>query len=262
LASSSHATTGGTAGCLLAHRLSHSAAKPSVLIIEAGSKPDGEYIQAPGHRYHPVALRPDLDHGYISEPEAALNGRTIPYTRGKGLGGSSVLNFGAYMYGSSEDYNRWAELVGDDSWKWESVKEDFHAMEDYDYVGTEAYSDLADPSKSEHGTKGTLKIGLPPQLEAGTAPQIEALRAAGEKINLDVNSGDPVGVAMFPYSFSKDGRTTSASAHLLNAPDNLNIWTGEAVDKLVFEGDKVVGVVTLSGRKGKSSSPFSPSSPF
>lgn len=252
------AITGGTAGCLLAHDLSHSAARPTVLIIEAGSKPDGKYIQAPGHRYHPVALRPDLDHGYVSEPEAALNGRTIHYTRGKGLGGSSVLNFGAYLYGSSEDYNRWADLVGDDSWKWGSVQHDFHAMENYDYVGTEAYSDLADPSKSKHGTSGLLKVGMPPRLEAGVAPHMEALRAAGEKMNLDVNSGDPTGVAMFPYSFSKDGRTTSATAYLLDPPENLEIWTGEAVYELVFEGNRVVGVVAAGGRKGELSFFFNP----
>jgi choline dehydrogenase-like flavoprotein len=117
-----------------------------VLLLEAGSKPEGEYLRAPFHRYHVAALRPDLDHGYVTEPEPALNGRQITYTRGKGLGGSSLLNFGVYLYGSKEDYNRWGDLVDDDDWKWESVKESFHAFENYDFDGTSQYSHLANPS--------------------------------------------------------------------------------------------------------------------
>lgn len=243
----------GTAGCLLAHRLAHSAAKPSVLVIEAGGKPEGEYLKAPFHRYHPVGLRPDLDHGYMSEPEPALNGRSVPYARGKGLGGSSIINFGVYLYGSSEDYNRWADLVGDDTWRWESVQKSFQEIENYDFEGSKQYLHLADPSKNQHGKNGTLKVGLPPVLEAGVVPQMEAVVASGEKINLDPNSGDPTGVSIFPYSYSKEGRSTSA-AHLLNPPKNLDIWTNASLEKLVFDGDKVVGIITEDGRKASSKS--------
>ncbi|KAL6710344.1 hypothetical protein ACN47E_009290 [Coniothyrium glycines] len=238
----------GTAGCLLAHRLAHSAAKPSVLVIEAGGKPEGEYLNAPFHRYHPAALRPDLDHGHISEPEPALNGRQIAYTRGKGLGGSSILNFGVYLYGSSEDYNRWADLVDDDNWKWENVQKSYQAIENYDFEGTKQYSRLADPSKNQHGKHGTLKIGLPPVLEAGVVPQMEAVATTGEKINLDPNSGDPVGVSVFPYSYSKEGRSTSA-AHLLNVPQNLEVWTNSSLDSLSWEGERVVGIAAEDGRR-------------
>lgn len=220
-------------------------------MIEAGGKPEGEFLHAPYHRYHPVALRPDLDHGHVSEPEPALNGRTIPYTRGKGLGGSSILNFGVYLYGSGEDYNRWADLVGDDKWNWDNVQPSFRAIEDYDFEGSKQYSHLADPSQNQHGKSGTLKVGLPPVLEAGVVPQMEAVAAAGEKINLDPNSGNPVGVSVFPYSYSKEGRSTSA-AHLVNPPENLEIWTTTSLEKLAWDGDRVVGVVTQDGREGKS----------
>ncbi|KAF2129381.1 GMC oxidoreductase [Dothidotthia symphoricarpi CBS 119687] len=242
----------GTAGCLLAHRLSHSPAKPSVLVLEAGAQPEGEYLRAPFHRFLAAALRPDLDHGYVSEPEPTLNGREITYTRGKGLGGSSILNFGVYLTGSSEDYNRWADLVGDETWRWESVQKSFHAIENYGFGDAKAYSGLAQPGK-EHGTKGQLKVGLPAALEEGVVPQMQALREAGEKINLDPNSGNPVGVSVFPNSYSKVGRSTSAGAHLLDPPDNLEIWTDATVQKLVFQGDRVVGVETKDGRKATSS---------
>lgn len=160
------------------------------------------------------------------------------------------MNFGVYLYGSGEDYNHWADLVGDADWKWDKVKKSFASFEDYDFDGSNEYKHLADPSGNQHGKNGTLKVGLPPLLERGIVPQMEAVVAAGDRINLDPNSGDPVGISIFPSSYSKEGRTTSANAHLLNPPENLTVWTSAAVEKLVFEGDRVVCVVTSDGRKG------------
>jgi choline dehydrogenase-like flavoprotein len=181
-----------------------------------------------------------------------LDGRTIPYTRGKGLGGSSILNFAVYLYGSSEDYNLWSDLVDDESWKWESVKKSFQAIENYDFSGSENYKHIADPSTSFHGTTGQLKVGLPPVLEQGVVPQMEALAAAGEKINLDPNSGDPIGTSVFPHSYSKEGRCTSAIAHLVDPPNNLEVWTDAKAERFVWEGKKVVGVIMEDGREGTS----------
>ncbi|KAL5117897.1 hypothetical protein ACEQ8H_004215 [Pleosporales sp. CAS-2024a] len=244
--------TGGTAGCLLANRLAHSAARPSVLVLEAGSKPDGEFLTAPYHRAHPLMFRPDLDHGYMSEPEPALNGRQIAYTRGKGLGGSSILNFGVYLYGSKEDWNRWGDEVGDDDWKWASVEKSYHEIETYEVEGKE-YAHLADPSAASHGKNGGVKVGLLPDLEKGVVAQMEALVDAGEEINLDPNSGNPIGLAIFPMSYNKQGRCTSAMAHLMDAPSNLEVWTGATVKTLAFEGHRVVGVETIDGRAASAS---------
>jgi choline dehydrogenase-like flavoprotein len=219
-------------------------------VLEAGCTPEGEYLREPFHRYSAAILRTDLDHGYVTEPEPGLSGRMVPYQRGKGLGGSSIMNFGVYLYGSSEDYNRWADIVGDDDWNWEHTKERYHAMETYDFEGSSEYSNLANPSTSEHGTTGSLKVGLPPLLEKGVAPQMEALIEAGEKINLDVNSGDPTGLSVFPFSYSTEGRTTSAIAYLTDSPSNLEVWTSAKAVKLLFEGDKVLGIVTEDGRHG------------
>lgn len=156
-----------------------------------------------------------------------------------------------FLYGSGEDYNRWADLVGDESWRWESVQKSFHAIENYGYGEASAYSGLVQPGK-EHGTKGKLRVGLPQVLEQGVVPQMEALREAGEKINLDPNSGDPTGISVLPFSYSKGGRSTSAGAHLLDPPANLEIWTDATVQKLVFQGSKVVGVEVKDGRKGRN----------
>jgi choline dehydrogenase-like flavoprotein len=157
-----------------------------------------------------------------------------------------------YLYGSGEDYNRWAELVGDDSWRWENTQASFKKIENFDTKGAKEYPHLANPSPKDHGHEGVVKVSLPDVLEEGLQPTMEALIKAGEKVNLDPNSGDPVGISIFPSSYSKDGRTTSASAHLVDAPENLVIWTDAAVHKLVFEGTKVVGIETADGRRGRS----------
>ncbi|KAF1955783.1 choline dehydrogenase [Byssothecium circinans] len=245
---------GGTAGCLLAHRLAHAPARPSVLLVEAGGNPTGEELQAPFYRYMAPALRPDLDYAYETVPQKQLNNRVIPYSRGKGLGGTSVLNFQVYLYGSDEDYNRWAELVGDETWNWEHTKRSFQQIEDYEFEGSKAYSHLAKPDARIHGKGGTVKVRLPPVLERGIEPVIEAVaKTSGDKINLDFNSGDPIGIGIFPSSTSKDGRTTSASAHLVDAPSNLEIWTNAVVHKLLFNGTRVVGIETADGRNAHTS---------
>ncbi|KAF2738929.1 FAD/NAD(P)-binding domain-containing protein [Polyplosphaeria fusca] len=243
---------GGTAGCLLAHRLSHAQSRPSVLLVEAGTKPEGDFLLEPFHRYTPAFLRPDLNWGYESVPQKALNGRSIAYARGKGLGGSSIMNFSVYLYGSKEDYDRWAELVGDDTWKWEHTKETFKRIENFDVSGAKEYAHVASPDPAQHGHDGTVKVGLPAKLEKGTLSALDAIHKNGEALNLDFNSGDPMGFGVFPATYSESGRTTSANAHLTNPPANLTIWTGAAVHRLKLEGAKVVGIEAADGRKAKS----------
>jgi choline dehydrogenase-like flavoprotein len=187
-----------------------------------------------------------------------LNNRTIAYARGKGLGGCSLSNFGVYLYGSNEDYERWAELVGDAEWNWSHVRERFHAMEKYDAAGTNGYAHLADANAAKHGKDGRLGVGLPPVLERGVEAQMDALLEAGEVVNMDPNDGDVLGVSVFPMSYAKSGRTTSAGAFLQDSPSNLEIWTDAKVAKLVFEGNMVVGVETEDGRKGNYLYPDSP----
>lgn len=247
----------GTSGCLLAHHLANSPAKPSVLVLESGAQPSGSFLNAPAHRYHAAIFRPDLDHGYVSDPEPALNGRTIAYTRGKGLGGSSILNFGVYLKGSAADYDEWASRVGDDAWKWETVQRDYAAIESYEFDGSTAYSHLARPKPGVHGSTGKVKVGLPPMLEKGVLEGMQALVDHGEKVNLDPNDGDPVGMSVFPYSYSRDGRTTSAIAHLKDAGSNLSVWTEASVTRLLWsaDGERVVGVQTEDGRRGMCTNP-------
>jgi choline dehydrogenase-like flavoprotein len=167
------------------------------------------------------------------------------------LGGSSILNFAVYLYGSADDYNEWARLVGDDSWAWEQTQQSFKAIENYDFSSSSQWPHLAKPDAAAHGKDGTLKLGLPQTFEPGLRETMEALERNGEKINLDMNSGDPIGIGIFPATYSKEGRTTSANAHLVNPPSNLTIWTGAALKQLTFVGTRVVGVETADGRRGR-----------
>ena len=103
----------GTAGCLLANRLSADASK-RVLLIEAGRKDDYHWIHIPvGYLY--CIGNPRTDWLYNTEPAAGLNGRTLRYPRGKTLGGCSSINGMIYMRGQARDYDQWAQLTGDDS---------------------------------------------------------------------------------------------------------------------------------------------------
>ena len=119
----------GTAGCLLANRLSADASK-RVLLIEAGARDDYHWIHIPvGYLY--CIGNPRTDWLYNTEPDAGLNGRTLRYPRGKTLGGCSSINGMIYMRGQARDYDRWAELSDDASWRWEHSLPYFKLHEDH-----------------------------------------------------------------------------------------------------------------------------------
>jgi choline dehydrogenase-like flavoprotein len=157
-----------------------------------------------------------------------------------------------YLKGSAADYDEWADRVGDEAWKWKTVKRDYAAIEKYDFDGSDQYAHLAKPASGVHGTQGKVRVGLPPTLEKGVLEGMQALIDHGEKINLDPNDGDPMGMSVFPYSYSQGGRTTSAVAHLKDAGDNLKVWTDANVTRLLWSehGEMVIGVQTEDGRRG------------
>ena len=120
---------GGTAGCVLANRLS---ADPdtSVLLLEAGGKDDWVWIHIPvGYLY--CINNPRTDWCYETAPEPGLNGRAIRYPRGKVLGGSSSINAMLYLRGQARDYDEWARLTGDSGWAWQNVLPVFMQTEDH-----------------------------------------------------------------------------------------------------------------------------------
>ena len=125
----------GTAGCLLANRLSANASK-RVLLIEAGRKDDYHWVHIPvGYLY--CIGNPRTDWMYQTEPAAGLNGRSLRYPRGKVLGGCSSINGMIYMRGQARDYDHWAEVTDDARWRWDSSLPYFKRHEDH-YLGANA----------------------------------------------------------------------------------------------------------------------------
>jgi hypothetical protein len=118
---------GGTAGCLIANRLVSTKKTPSVLIIEIGDHGDVKH-RVPYARYLNVFTRPDLNYAYVTAPQTALDNKVLSYARGKGMGGSSMINFMVYTRGAAGDYDEWAKLVGSDDWSWNAALKRFHKV--------------------------------------------------------------------------------------------------------------------------------------
>ncbi len=239
----------GTAGCLLANRLSADATK-RVLLIEAGRKDDYHWIHIPvGYLY--CIGNPRTDWMYNTEPEPGLNGRALRYPRGKTLGGCSSINGMIYMRGQARDYDAWAQHVGDDAWTWEQSLPYFLMHEDY-YKGASAV----------HGAHGTLPAllhdnGSPYRKllrhrKAGAEWRIEKQRLrwgvldafaaaavqAGISATDDFNTGNNEGVGYFEVNQKAGWRWNTAKAFLrpvCYGRPNFELWTGAQVAKLTLE---------------------------
>lgn len=239
----------GTAGCLLANRLSADASK-RVLLLEAGRRDDYHWIHIPvGYLY--CIGNPRTDWMLHTEPEAGLNSRSLRYPRGKTLGGCSSINGMIYMRGQSRDYDQWAQLLGDDSWNWQHNLPYFKLHEDH-YRGADAM----------HGARGTA----PELMLDSTTPYRQVLRhrnAGGEwriekqRVRWDVldafaqaavqagipatpdfNTGDNHGVAYFDVNQKNGWRWNTAKAFLrptCYARPNFELWTGAQASKLLIE---------------------------
>ncbi len=215
---------GGTAGCVLANRLTLDK-DATVLLIEAGGKDDYVWIHIPVG-YLRCIDNPRTDWLYRTEPDASIGGRSLLYPRGKVLGGSSSINGMIYMRGQSADYERWARHTGDPSWSWEQVLPLFKLSEDH-YGG-------ASPI---HGAGGEWRV----EKQRLSWPLLDAFRDAAEQVGIaktaDFNGGDNSGSAYFDVNQKRGIRWNTAKAFLkpASARGNLTIMTGCHVERLLIE---------------------------
>lgn len=215
----------GTAGCLLANRLS---ADPSrrVLLIEAGRRDDYHWIHIPvGYLY--CIGNPRTDWLYNTEPDAGLNGRQLRYPRGKTLGGCSSINGMIYMRGQARDYDQWARLTGDANWRWDHCLPYFKKHEDY-YKGADAM----------HGAGGEWRVERQRLRWDILDAFAQAAQQAGIPHSEDFNRGDNEGVGYFQVNQKNGWRWNTAKAFLrptCYGRPNFEMWTSAQVKRLMIE---------------------------
>ena len=230
----------GTAGCVLANRLSQDR-NAEVLLIEAGGKDDYAWIHIPVGYLHCIN-NPRTDWMFRTEADPGLGGRSLIYPRGKVLGGSSSINGMIYMRGQARDYDRWAELAGDPGWRWEHVLPLFKKSEDY-HGG----------ASPEHGAGGEWRV----EKQRLSWQILDAFRDAAEQVGIakvdDFNRGDNAGCAYFEVNQKRGIRWNTSKAFLKPASTrpNLTIMTGCHVERLLIErgdnGPLCKGVVFTGG---------------
>ena len=264
----------GTAGCLLANRLSADASK-RVLLIEAGKRDDYHWIHIPvGYLY--CIGNPRTDWLYETEAAAGLNGRTLRYPRGKVLGGCSSINGMIYMRGQSRDYNQWAAITDDPQWRWDQCLPYFKFHEDHHQGATETHGALGVPAallnpQAHHDAASAEYFRILKARNAGGEWRIEkqrlswgvldafaqAAQQAGVPASADFNQGNNEGVGYFEVNQKSGWRWNTAQAFLrptCYARPNFELWTQAQVARLVIEtdadgGKRCTGVKVWDGQQ-------------
>ncbi len=224
----------GSAGCALAARLSENE-DVNVVLLEAGGPDDAAEIRIPAA--FPVALKSSLDWDLLGEQEPGLDGRRLYLPRGRCIGGSSSINAMIYLRGHRADFDEWAAL-GCDGWSYDDVLPYFKRAEDNER-GASDY----------HGAGGPLAVSdsrsMHPLIDAMLAAAVEA----GYPLIDDLNTPEPEGVGRFQLTQRGGFRCSAADAYLHPAAGrpNLEIVPGAFVERIVFEGDRAVGVEIVRG---------------
>ncbi len=221
----------GSAGCLLANRLSADG-RHRVALIEAGGKDDWIWFHIPAGYLFAIG-NPRADWMFTTEADPGLNGRSIAYPRGKVVGGSSAINAMIYMRGQSADYDHWRQL-GLEGWGWRDVLPYFRRHEDH-FAGRSEF----------HGQGGELRVDEPRVRWRLLDAFREAARESGIPFTDDFNVGDNEGSGYFQVNQKRGRRWSAASAFLkpVLARKNLTLVTHAHVERVLIEGRTAKGVV-------------------
>ena len=219
----------GSAGCVLANRLSADPGK-RVLVLEAGGRDNWIWFHIPVGYLFAIG-NPRADWMFKTEPEPGLNGRALNYPRGKVVGGSSAINGMIYMLGQSADYDNWRQ-IGLPGWSWDDVRPFFRKHVDHFIAG------------EEHGQGGEWRV----EEQRLSWEILEAFRKAAIEYGIpavpDFNTGDNEGICYFHVN-QRRGRRWSAARGFLKpvlARQNLKLETGCLVEAIEFTGRRATAV--------------------
>lgn len=226
----------GSAGCAVANRLSQNG-RHTVALLEAGNRDLNPWIHVPVGYFKTMGNKA-TDWCYKTQPCAGLNGRSIPWPRGKVLGGSSSINGLLYVRGQAQDYDDWANL-GNEGWEWDKVLPYFKRSEDWQ-----------GQSSSLRGQGGPLTVSETRVSRPVVDAWLQAAQNCGYQANQDYNGADQTGVGLFQLTARRGRRCSSAVAYLnpARSRNNLTILTNSCVEKLLFEGRRATGVQLASGQ--------------
>jgi choline dehydrogenase-like flavoprotein len=226
----------GSAGCVLATRLSEDQ-DIKVAVLEAGYSDNAPEIHMPAA--FPAVFKTGFDWDLFGEQEPGLGGRRMYLPRGRCLGGSSSINAMIYIRGNRADYDEWAAM-GCEGWSYDEVLPYFKRAEDNER-GADMY----------HGVGGPLSVSDSRSMHPLVDTMIEAAKQAGHELNPDLNGARQEGVGRFQLTQRGGMRCSTADAYLhpAEARPNLEIITGAHALRVVFEGDRAVGVEVARGGK-------------
>lgn len=233
----------GSAGCVLAARLSEDQDK-TVIILEAGGKDKSLFIHMPAGYSQLVPEKNDHNYGFETEPDPNVGNRKLFWPRGRGWGGSSSINAMVYIRGHSWDFDHWNQL-GNQGWSYASVLPYFKKAESFAGDGDEGF----------HGHDGPLQVKKSDrQNDILLDKFVEAGVQAGFPATNDFNGRQQEGFARYEHTIKDAKRSSAAQAYLHPAlkRKNLEAITDVSVDKVLFDGNKAIGVeVVIGGQRQK-----------